>query len=305
MDAIFSLFQPPPPPPPPPPTLLNDTTIGVALACLAAAMAAVGVNLQRLGKQRSMPMVSLAGVALAALTGVADMASFQFAPQSLLAPFASLGLVVNLFLAPIHGERISPLDLACTVMVVAGVAVCLSSAPAELPPRTVDELAALAARPAFLAWAAVEAAVFVAAVLRAKTGKAGTTLSAIAYAVTAGIFGGCTVLSAKVLTECVRAGAPLPWLVAVGASAGLCAVSQMATLNAAVGQYSSLLVVPVFTAASLATNASGGGIFFEEFAAFTPEQRTAYLQGVGLLLTGVFLIASKAGGAADSSKKVQ
>ena len=65
------------------------------------------------------------------------------------------------------------------------------------------------------------------------------------------------------------------------------------------GKYSSLLIVPLFTAASLATNASGGGIFFEEFAAFSAAQRASYLQGVGLLLSGVGLIASKAGSAAS------
>ena len=264
-------------------------------------MAAVGVNLQRLGKQRGLPAVSVLGVALATTCGAADMASFQYAPQSLLAPFASLGLVVNLLLSPIHSERITLLDGLCTMLVVAGVATCLSSATTEQPARTTDELAALAVRPPFLGWAAVEAAVLAAAALRAKTGAARSTLTAIAYAVTAGVCGGCTVLSAKVLTECLRAGAPLLALAGVGSVAGLCALSQVLTLNAAVGKYSNLLVVPIFTAASLATNASGGGIFFAEFETFSAAQRTAYLKGVALVLCGVFLIASKAGSADEGA----
>ena len=291
--AILRFFAPPPPPPPP--ALFDDVTIGVALACLAAAMAAIGVNLQRLGKQRGLPAISVLGVFLATSCGAADMASFQYAPQSLLAPFASLGLVVNLALAPIHGEKIAALDGFCTLLVVAGVAACLSSASTEQPPRTPDELAALATRPAFLMWVAVEAAVLGAAALRATTGAAQSTLTAIGYAVRAGVFGGCTVLCAKVLTECMRAGAPTSSVLVVGGCAGLFALSQVVCLNAAVGRYSSLLIVPIFTATSLATNASGGGIFFEEFAAFTAEQRRTYLLGVALLLSGVSLIASKAG----------
>ena len=106
-------------------------------------------------------------------------------------------------------------------------------------------------------------------------------------------------LTAKILTECVRAGAPTGWLVFVGCGTGCFALSQVITLNAAVGRYSPLLIVPIFTAASLLTNASGGGIYFKEFAAFTPAQGRAYGLGVTLLLSGVALIASKAGGGAS------
>lgn len=229
MKGAFSFLFPAPPPPPPPP-YIDDVVIGIALACLAAAMAAVGVNLQRFGKQRSLPAVSVLGVVLATTCGAADMASFQFAPQSLLAPFASLGLLVNLFLAPIHGEVIALLDLVCTALVVAGVAVCLMSASTELPPHTPDELAALAVRPAFLGWAALEASVLLLAALRAKTGAAASTLTAVCWAIAPGICGGCTVLGAKILTECIKAGAPTAWLVAVGGSTGCFALGQVSGL---------------------------------------------------------------------------
>ena len=286
------LFAAPPPPPPPHP-FISSTAIGIALACISATSAAIGVNLQRYGKQKAMPLVSVLGVFLATVCGAVDMVSFQFAPQSLLAPFAALGLLVNLFLAPMHGEKITTMDLLCTALVVGGVAVCLSSASTDMPPRTPDELAALATRPAFLGWAAVEASVLVAAAARARLGKAASTLTAVGWAVSAGVCGGCTVLSAKVLTECANAKAPFLWIACVGACTGLFAISQVMTLNAAVGKYSPLLIVPLFTAASLATNASGGGIYFEEFAALEPAQQEGYAKGVGLLLTGVFLIASK------------
>ena len=130
----------------------------------------------------------------ATVCGAVDMVSFQFAPQSLLAPFAALGLLVNLFLAPMHGEKITPMDLLCTALAVGGVAVCLSSASTDMPPRTPDELAALATRPAFLGWAAVEASVLVAAAARARLGKAASTLTAVGWAVSAGVCGGCTSL---------------------------------------------------------------------------------------------------------------
>ena len=94
----------------------------------------------------------------------------------------------------------------------------------------------------------------------------------------------------------------LPTLAAVALTAGTCGVTQVMTLNASVGMYSTLLVTPVFTAASLATNASGGGIFFEEYAAFTARQRKIYPAGVALLLSGVLLLATKAPTMAPGTK---
>ena len=300
----WSLFSPPPPPPPPPPTFDVNTLIGISLALLAAAMNAVGVNLQRLGKRRGSATLSAAGVALATMCGAADMASFSFAPQSLLAPFASVGLVINLLLAPLmHSESVSMLDMLCTSMVMGGVAVCLATAATETPLRTVDELAALATRPQFLAWLGVEAAVLAIASLRAKRGPTKSMATAVSYAVCAGVFGGFTVLNAKILTECTRAGCAASTLMAVAAAAGMCGVAQVTTLNTSVGIYSPLLVVPIFTATSLATNASGGGIFFEEYAAFSERQLRVYPAGVALLLTGVLLLASKAPTPSSEAKK--
>ena len=103
-------------------------------------------------------------------------------------------------------------------------------------------------------------------------------------------------LSAKILTECARAASPTWVLGAVGALAGLCGVGQTAALNMAVGAYSSLVVVPIFSATSLATNASGGGLFFKEFATFSTLQAASYVGGVVVLLTGVLLLSRKAGG---------
>ena len=214
-------------------------------------MAAVGVNLQRFGKRRGLPKVSMLGLALAMLVGLADMASFQFAPQSLLAPFASLGLVVNLFLAPMHGESIAPMDIVCTMLVVAGVALCLASSTSELPPRTPNELGALAMRPAFLGWVAIEAAALATAALRARTGAVDSTLTAASWAIAAGLGGGCTVLFAKLLTECVKASAPTWALLGTGLGTATSALCQVVTLNVAVGKYTPLFIVPLFTATSL------------------------------------------------------
>jgi len=129
----FSLARPwrgirecaPPPPPPSPPLLSlrggsasidRSTLIGMCLALLAATMNGVGLNLQRLGQRRHGPIINVCGVILSALCGPVDMLSYSFAAQSLLAPFGSFSLVINLLLAsPLHGDAVAPRDLAATV----------------------------------------------------------------------------------------------------------------------------------------------------------------------------------------------
>jgi hypothetical protein len=284
------------PPPPPPPTAMDGSVIGIMLACLSASMNAGGINLQRLGKRTGSAATSLVGVIMAVSCGGVDMLSFQFAAQSLLAPFASLGLLVNLVLARLmHGDVITNMDLVSTGLVVAGVVVCLLNSPQESPLRTPSELAALALDAGFLAWASLVLVVLGLAAFTARQSgsRSRQKIVQVSTAVVPGILGGGTVLSAKILTECGRAGAPNAVLGAVAGLAGLCGVGQTVALNLAVGKYSSLLVVPIFSATSLATNASGGGLFFQEFASFSYAQGGAYLCGVLVLLTGVLLLAAK------------
>ena len=100
-------------------------------------------------------MITTLGLVLASATGIVDMASFAFAPQSLLAPFGACTLVLNLILAPpLHGQQIRRVDLVSTALVVAGVATCLSNSSFEAVTRTLEELRALPVRPAYVRWAA-------------------------------------------------------------------------------------------------------------------------------------------------------
>ena len=94
------------------------------------------------------------------------MASYAFAPQSMLAPLGAVTLVVNLLLAPLmHGET---LRWRCfyTCLIVAGIVLCISSRSGgggggggggdggndaeKLPIDSLDDLYALAAGQGFL-----------------------------------------------------------------------------------------------------------------------------------------------------------
>ena len=109
--------------------------VGIALAMTASAMNATGMNLQRYGanvekngkihacirlssnsclhiatQRRDKTWgkrINIFGVVLSIACGIVDFISYGFAPQSTLAPFGSMSLIVNLMLAPLlHGETL-------------------------------------------------------------------------------------------------------------------------------------------------------------------------------------------------------
>jgi hypothetical protein len=275
--------------PPPPSPLISSTAIGILLACLAATMNAGGLNLQRWAGSRGSSILNIVGVVMSASCGLLDMASFAFAPQSLLAPFGSLTLVLNLLVAaPLHGDVISKSDLLSTFLVVAGVATCLANANTESVDRTYDQLVALLYRPQFHAWVGFLVAGM--GVAAARLRSAGT---AMCYPLIAGGLGGCTTLCAKSVGELGKAGAPWEAAAAVGLCIPLFAISQLGMLNTGLSKASSLIVVPVFVATFVTCNAVGGGIFFDEFASLSASQQRAYPVGLAMLVAGVLVLAGK------------
>ena len=135
-----------------------STAIGVGLACTAATMNTTGINLQRVAKRRGSTLLNGFGIFLTIACWPVDMISFSFAPQSFLAPFGALSLVVNLLLAPLlHGDAIKPLDVGATALVVSGVALCLANNTVDQRKWTLDELQALANGSAFFYWLLFEA----------------------------------------------------------------------------------------------------------------------------------------------------
>ena len=144
-----------------------NTFIGVLLAMTASTMNATGMNLQRFGqraqlngdkKDRRMGRrINAAGVFLSTACGLVDFISFGFAPQTTLAPFGSMSLVVNLVLAPLlHGEELHRMDFLSTAFVMSGLVVCiLSNRSPALELADLGELKALLTRPICFVYAAL------------------------------------------------------------------------------------------------------------------------------------------------------
>lgn len=297
-----------------------SVVIGVALCLTACTLNALGMNLQRLGQTKASPALNIAGVVLQAACGIVDIASYSFAPQSLLAPLSSLTLVLNLLVAPLmhEGDKLTAVDLTATMLVFAGIAVSLSFGSDATLLRTPDEMWALATQQRFVVYAAAMGALLAALLARiwfheraapahGEGGGGGASASeggrasgdgarrsgelgggaaessvAMCYPAAAGILAGASVFGAKTLSELVRAGGVEAHILAPMALATLCVVlAQVATLNRGLGRHSPLFVVPIFIATLVLTNICGGAIFFNEFENFTPTQ-------VSLLCTVTF-----------------
>jgi len=245
-----------------------------------------------------------AGIGLSVASGLVDLLSFSFAPQSLLAPLAAVTLIVNLMLAPVvHGEPLSQTDVFATVCVCLGVATCLSFSSSSSVVHTLRSLEKLVFRKMVGVYFSLYVSIMAALAYRVIDGEGsghGQLKSvAVGYPVLAGMFGGLTTLLAKLITELlgvVSIRSHITLMVFVITLLGCSAVSQITILNKGIGKHSSLFVGPLFTATFVTSNIFNGGIFFNEFASFTRTQIMGFSVGVSLIVGGVTVLATKAGG---------
>jgi len=286
--------------------------VGIALSISASCANALGLNLQRLGQRpqegekgrkanRDTLSLNTIGLILAAASGILDLASFGFAPQSLLAPFAAVTLVVNLILAPLlHDESLTRTDLKATIMVCTGIAIALRFNPATSQHFTYTDIMRLANRQIFKlylsAYVAALSTLGYTIYNAEREGREEERLIGIAYAVTAGMLGGMTTLNAKLMSELFKVISLYSHPDVLGPVIGLVvvfALSQVTILNRGLGKHSSLVMIPMFSATFLVANIMGGGIFFDEFSSFQSNELVGFLLGVSLVVGGVSTLTTR------------
>lgn len=283
-----------------------NTLIGMSLSILAASMNALGMNVQRLagvakpGARLGPTVLNSLGIFLSTACAIPDVISFGYAPQSLLAPLGAATLVINLALAPLlHSEPLTVTDWCSTLVIVAGVALCVMGGNSEDRSYSLAELQTLASSRAFHALAAVVVALLfslAAHVRRAeKRGRGADLSTGLAYPICAGLFGGCTVLSVKILGETLSHKPLNLWVtVPVGVAVNFFALSQIVINNRGLSQHSPKVLVPIFSSTFVVSNALGGGVFFNEFALLSTRQWQMYGGGCALIVGGVITIALQA-----------
>jgi hypothetical protein len=305
--------------------------VGVLLSTLASCMNATGLNLQRLagtigpGGRCAPGLLNALGIALSTGCGLVDMASYGFAPQSMLAPLGAVTLVVNLLLAPVmHGETLRAADAVYTCVIVAGIVLCISSGSSEgggdsssssssssssaTPSiESVADLYVLAAARRSLSVLAAAAAILLGVtyhIYAAEAAGRGALLSTgFGYPIIAGMFGGATVLSAKILTTVLELGSGPAVVAPIIALVASCAGLQIVVNNRGLAKHSPLVLVPIYSSTFVLSNAIGGGVFWKEFDGFSAQQWQGYGAGVACVVGGVLLIARAAVATQEKAKK--
>ena len=299
---------------------------GVLLSSLASCMNALGLNLQRmasslpnknpnniqgkLAKSLNAKSLNSIGICFSTMCGVVEGISLGYAPQSTLAPLGALTLVVNLLLAPVlHNEKITKSDSFLTLVIIIGVITCIMGGNADEQEYTVKDLHTLSQNSMFHKMIGILTSLFVILGLHVimngnknkkaskndKTKEYNSLSIGFVYPVVAGIFGGLTVLSVKILTIVGTSseGIVYHWkLIVVLVAINLTfAIAQIIINGIGLSKHSALVMVPIYSSAFVLSNAMGGGIFFKEFNKLNERGVNMYMCGVSFVIFGVLSMA--------------
>ena len=299
---------------------------GVLLSSLASCMNALGLNLQRmasslpnknpnniqgkLAKSLNAKSLNSIGICFSTMCGVVEGISLGYAPQSTLAPLGALTLVVNLLLAPVlHNEKITKSDSFLTLVIIIGVITCIMGGNADEQEYTVKDLHTLSQNSMFHKMIGILTSLFVILGLHVimngnknkkaskndKTKEYNSLSIGFVYPVVAGIFGGLTVLSVKILTIVGTSseGIVHHWkLIVVLVAINLTfAIAQIIINGIGLSKHSALVMVPIYSSAFVLSNAMGGGIFFKEFDKLNERGVNMYMCGVSFVIFGVLSMA--------------
>ena len=259
--------------------------------------------------------VWVAGMMFIVVDAILDVLSYGLAPQSLLAPLASLTMVFNAIVAPrFLGEPISKDDYYGTFIIVAGVTLTITGSEKETPTYDMAAIRALYARTIVPIYLITIGVVLLSLYLWAKQlGPEGETaehlaqirspmkrkLLAASYPIQGGIWGGISVQFMKCVVELTKTtmeGDSQLGYFEFWMFTGFLAVSlilQAHFLNCGLQRFDALFIIPLYQVIWIISGVLGGGIVFNEFAVMTFGDVLLFGIGAAVIFFGVFFIAKR------------
>lgn len=247
------------------------------------------------------------GMALVIIGAILDFASYGFAPQSLLAPMATLTLVFNTILAPkLLGESLSHRDIMATFIIVGGTGVVVAFSPHETPEYDVHSLRDLYIRYEVFVYACVigGSILFFSSLAagfdrRPPTSGFWLTSYKFLYPALAGIVGGQSVLFAKAAVELLKTTVgsenqfvfPEPYVCIL--LLFMCLWFQVKFLNAGLARFDALVVIPVYQVFWMISGILGGAVVFDEFSTFDSLQWVMFPLGTVIAVAGMYLLTQR------------
>mmetsp|Transcript_16370 Transcript_16370/g.24125 ORF Transcript_16370/g.24125 Transcript_16370/m.24125 type:complete len:448 (-) Transcript_16370:38-1381(-) len=302
--------------------------LGVGLSLAGSFCSALGLALQRLSHKRNnaLPLeqrlrstrqwLNLLGIFLLFVEALFDLASFGFAPASILSCMGAFTLVFNMILAPaLCGEEVSRRDILVNCIVMSGTLVAVWFGPHETPDYDVPKLMDLFSSTRFAVYFTL-LMLWIGLLLLCWWGLKDlnkpklatfqkwqrTTRSSVlrfTYPALAGSIGGNTAVYAKAMIELVKTtikgdnqliyfGFYLMIVLML-----LSLLGQLNFLNAGLKYYDALYVVPVYQVFWITSGILGAMFFFDEVAHLTSMELGMFILGAFVAMFGISLHATR------------
>ncbi|KAI5188704.1 magnesium transporter [Nematocida sp. AWRm77] len=306
------------------PSFTKGWVFGPVLSVMGNILINIGLNLQK--KSYAQPFyawkameinIFLVGIAVYVLGKVSGFSSYVFGNQSLLASLGAVGLVANSIFAPMINKEVFTIYDFCSILfVLAGSSLILSNAGAHRA-FSLSELLRMYFVFSTMAWffflLLVIAGLYCTVVVVEDNSEWKMTSDApwigldrtftengpvlkyamlFVYVGLSACIASFTTLFAKSFGEMVsitisgnnRFFSPAPYIFLC--LIVLCTVGQIYWLNRALKRYDALLVIPIFHVLWTVTSVSTAGIYFKDFAMFTPQQFRCFLAGLFTIFIG-------------------
>jgi len=302
--------------------------MGVVLAIAASFVTCLGLNLQKkslnaLRNQGVSPWRQpkwIAGLTCIVVGSVLDFIAIGLAPQSLIAPLASLSLVWNLFIASaVLGEQWTTQDAQAVVIIVVGTAMAVCFASHDDKDYSVEDLIGLfhEVRVAkFAVYASLLLLIHGALAASSRTienfekipmlpevfksEEVRKASSLIGHAGFAGLIGGQSLLFAKSVMSLLQAKAKgevvfnhaATYVVVFGLV--VCLLMQICFLNEALRLFDALLAIPVYQSYWIVSGTLSGLVCFGEMATFHTATILMFLVSIIVIIIGLLVLTTKA-----------
>lgn len=305
--------------------------VGVCMSIAGSLLSNFGLQVQKLGHARHRDAVD-AGLSepkhtcclgvwvagfIAMVTGaVLDFASLLFAAQSLLAPLAASGILINIVQAPIVlGEKPSRDDVMTSMVIAAGCVLAIAFSDHDTKTYSLRDMIDLWQNWVFVIWIIFVSMLMAVGFATIHVGnrpggsdgrgskleesvKRGSNMYPLIYGALAGQAGGNSILFAKSIGEVLKTisqvgmtGEDLAISTFMAVGLAVCMFLQLKMLNEGLRQFDALFVLPIYQAFWITGATTNGILYFEEYINFSALQYTMFILGCSLAVGGVCYMA--------------
>lgn len=268
-------------------SLFPESNIGVSLCIISSVLSNLGLNLQ---KNKNFWCL---GWLIWLISNVFNFYSLSFAAESLLASVGSLCIIFNAIFARIlNQELLQRTDYASIAFIFVGSMIIVTCSNFSPKQYTLCSLLSFYNRTSMICYLIFVflVCVFLGLMIHLVEKKQKKFfLYPLSYGIISGLLVGITTMLAKSATELFNANNTSyyqTYLILLAFVITACV--QLFYLNRGLKKLEGLLQLPVFYSLSTISGVVTGGIYFDDFSAFSKSQMCLFLLGVGFNIIGVF-----------------